>query len=77
MAVKVQQRLCWDSTRRRLLPDGHPDAAFLAYPAGTEVSDEEARRVGIPVAGPAEPKARKTPPADKMAPVPQNKGVAT
>lgn len=31
----------------RLVKHGDPDAAFLAYPAGMELSEEEATRFGV------------------------------
>ncbi len=31
----------------RLVRHGHPEAAFLAFPAGMELSDEEAGRTGV------------------------------
>jgi hypothetical protein len=40
-------RHVWRTEDGRLVPDGDPDAAFLAYPAGTEFSDEEAARIGL------------------------------
>jgi hypothetical protein len=57
----VQGRWCWTADKSRLVPDGDPDAAFLAYPAGTEIPESEASRVGLPAA------------ATKLAPKPQDK----
>lgn len=37
----------WRTTDARLVPDGHPDAAFLAYPRGQEIPDATARQLGI------------------------------
>jgi len=51
----------------RLVEEGDSEAAFLAYPAGTELSDEEARRAGLLVEKKAPPKAMAKP-ADKAAP---------
>lgn len=44
---RVPRRLYWVADRSRLVPHGDPEAAFLAFPAGTELSDEEARRFGL------------------------------
>lgn len=37
----------WRTNDNRLVFTGDPDAAFLAYPAGTEVPDTEAQRRGL------------------------------
>jgi hypothetical protein len=59
----------WRTTDGRLVPSGDPDAAFLAYPAGSEFSDQEAARRGLTEFGwKAKPKA-----ADKAAPAARNK----
>lgn len=44
---KVPRRLYWTSDRSRLVPHGDAEAAFLAFPAGAELSLEEARRYRI------------------------------
>lgn len=71
----VEGRWCWTADHKRLVLEGDPDAAFLAYPSGEWVSDEEAHRVGLikpePVAVPARKAVRKS--ADKMMPAPENK----
>jgi hypothetical protein len=52
--VMIDQRWCWTADRSRLVPDGHPDAAFLAYTPGTEIPEDEARKAGLlPAPGPA------------------------
>lgn len=69
----VPRRLYWDKARIRLVEHGDPAAAFLAFPPGTELSLEEARRfrlldlVDTPVTAPA-PES-----AVKMAAAPENK----
>lgn len=42
----VDQRI-YRTADGRLCSEGDPEAAFLVYPAGTELSDEEARRAGL------------------------------
>lgn len=37
----------WRTKDDRLVLTGDPDAAFLAYPAGTDMAEDEARRRGI------------------------------
>ncbi len=37
----------WRTTDGRLVKSGHPDAAVLAYAAGDEMSEDEAKRRGI------------------------------
>lgn len=44
---RVPRRLYWVADRSRLVPHGDPEAAFLAFPAGAELSDVEARRYGF------------------------------
>lgn len=70
----IAKRL-WRTTDDRLVEDGHPDAAFLAYTAGQEVPDRLAAELGLPGA-PAGGKAR-TRPADKAAAAAANKSAAT
>jgi hypothetical protein len=74
MTFRVEKHKWWNSTRTRLVDTGDPEAAFLAYPRGTDVPDDEARRVGLtadsarlaaPVPAPAE-KIRKAAPSNKM-----------
>jgi hypothetical protein len=45
--VIVHGRWYWTSDREDLVPEGDERAAFLAYPDGEEVGDEEARRTGL------------------------------
>jgi hypothetical protein len=45
--VVVTQRVYWDQTKTRLLEEGHPDARFLAYAAGTQVPAALAEQVGL------------------------------
>lgn len=64
----VKGRWFWTGDRTRLVPESDPAAAFLAYPSGVEISDEEARRVGLqqePVTAPVVRKSVRKP-ADKM-----------
>lgn len=71
----VQGRWYWTADRSRLVKEGDQEAAFLAYPHGTEISDGEAERVGLGQPAVAEPPAAKSArkPADKMMPAPSNK----
>jgi hypothetical protein len=61
----------WRTGDGRLVPAGDPDAAFLAYAPGTEISDREAERVGLA----AFLKSRGKP-LDKSAPKPADKARA-
>lgn len=62
----------WETADGRLVETGHPDAAVLAYPAGTEISDEEAEKRGLKKADkPADKQAAKS--QDKQAEPPANK----
>jgi len=47
MTTKVQGRWYWNATRTAIVPEGDTDAAFLAYPHGEEIPDEEAKMVGL------------------------------
>ena len=47
MPAYVVPRHVWRTVDDRLVLTGHPDAAFLAYPAGTELAESEARTRGI------------------------------
>jgi hypothetical protein len=66
---KVTRRV-YRTTDGRLVGHGDPDAAFLAYAVGDELSDSEARRRGLTAffGGKA-----KTKPADKMGARPDDK----
>jgi hypothetical protein len=44
-------RRVYRTTDGRLVEENDPEAAFLAYPKGEEVSDAEARRVGLTTFG--------------------------
>jgi hypothetical protein len=70
---RVERHKWWTADRSRLVDSGDPGAAFLAYPAGSEVPDDEARRVGLLLVPPGGPKSRAKPP-DKAAPRPPDKG---
>jgi hypothetical protein len=67
---KVPERL-YRTTGDRFVAHGDPEAAFLAFPAGAELSDEEARRLGV--AEYFAEKARATPPQNKMGARPSDK----
>lgn len=62
-----------------MVPDGHPDAAFLAFAKGHELADPLARKYGIlsdpeDEAADAEPEAKaKAAPANKAKAKPANK----
>jgi hypothetical protein len=90
MAYRVVGHKWWTADRTRLVDTGDPDAAFLAFPAGTDLAESEARRVGLLAAGPgavAEPvltvepvqpvaeKIRGGRPGNKMAPATPNKSI--
>lgn len=62
----VVGRWYWTTEKARLVPEGDPDAAFLAYPDGTEIPDGEAERVGLLLA-----------PVEKLAPQLQDKMLRT
>lgn len=67
---KVSERI-YRTTDGRLVRENDPDAAFLAYPAGQDLSDEEAQRFGLLDFG-----AKRAPqPADKLATRPRDKAV--
>lgn len=62
----------WKTEDDRLVPDGDPDARFLAYPKHTEIPDATARKLGI--LRDEEPAAKaKAKPADKAAAKPADK----
>lgn len=65
--MTVTDRHVWRTVDGRHVPDGHPDAAFLAYPAGDDLpADVAAELVAATAKAKAAPadKAR-TKPADK------------
>lgn len=71
MAYKVPFRVC-RTTDGRLVREGDPEAAFLAYPEGEELADEEAKRSGLLELCEPEPKAAPKP-QDKSGAVRANK----
>lgn len=66
---KVAERV-YRTVDGRLVRHGDPAAAFLAYPAGAELSDEEARRSGL-----LELAEKSRRPEDKMAGRPRDKSL--
>lgn len=67
----------WTADRKRVVPDGHPESAFLAFARGHEVADMVCRQFGIPVPGddePDEPESEE--PEEKAKPSPANKARA-
>jgi hypothetical protein len=71
---KVPERL-YRTTDGRLVRHNDPEAAFLAFPAGAELSDEEARRYGV--AGFFAEKARAAAPQNKLGARPSDKSKST
>ncbi|MBM7788858.1 hypothetical protein [Tenggerimyces flavus] len=61
--MKITEHV-WKTVDGRLVPHGHPDAAFLEFPAGTEMGDDRARELGLLVDD--APKSRR-PAANKQA----------
>lgn len=57
MTHKVKSHVWWNADRSALVPTGSPDAAFLAYAAGDDITDDEARRAGLLSAEPVLPVA--------------------
>jgi hypothetical protein len=45
--VIVKGRWYWTNNREDLVPEGDPRAAFLAFPDGEEVGDDEAKRTDL------------------------------
>ncbi|ANN16249.1 hypothetical protein SD37_11735 [Amycolatopsis orientalis] len=45
----------WRTADGKLVEHGHPDAAFLQYPAGTDVPDADAKRLRLADIGKSEP----------------------
>lgn len=66
MAYLLTKKLWYTADRKTAVPDGDPRAAFLLGPAGLEISDAEAARLGLKGAAPA---------ANKGAQPPANKGL--
>ena len=44
---KLRSALCFNADKTALVPDGHPDAAFVYGPPGREVPLDEAVKFGI------------------------------
>lgn len=75
----------WRTNDGRLVPDGHPEAALLAFPRGHEIPDLVAKKTGLEAAvekfasqsddAPDGELKQAPPPADKMAPPPADKAV--
>ena len=74
--IKIESHKWWNADKTELVETGSPDAAFLAFAAGDQITDDEARRVGLLTANPApkpsapppepEPKLRSGRPANKL-----------
>lgn len=47
MPFKTDKRLWLNADKSRIVEDGDPDAAFLAYGPGQMVSDEDIERYGL------------------------------
>lgn len=85
MTHRVERHKWWTSDRTRLVNSGDPEAAILAYPAGTELAESEALRLGLlgpaptlvasPDEAPAE-KMRAAKLSNKVGPRPSTKAVA-
>lgn len=43
----IKGRWYWNADRTELVPEGDVTAAFLAYPDGEEVGDDEAKQLGL------------------------------
>lgn len=80
MTFKVPRHI-WRTTDGKLVPHEHPDAAFLAYPAGEELTDHDAQAKGLLDVYPDEKKttAKKAvaKPADKAMAKPADKAAPT
>jgi hypothetical protein len=74
MTYRVESHKWWTGDRSRLVGDGDPDAAILAFPAGTELAESEAVRLGLLTVPAA--KIRATPPSNKMGRAPATKAAA-
>lgn len=68
----VSERL-YRTTDGRIVGHDHPEAAFLAFPTGVELSDDNARRFGV--AEFYEEKRRAQAPRDKMRARPADKSI--
>lgn len=54
----------WLSEDGELVPNGDPRARFLKYPAGTELTDHEAKAAGLPLKDEPEPELEAEPEAE-------------
>lgn len=54
----------WRTADGTLVEHGHPDAAVLVYPAGTEVVDADAKRLRLADIGKPEPEPEAEPEKD-------------
>lgn len=64
----------WRTKDGEFVPHGHADAAFLAYAAGDELSDQEAKARGLLTVYPEKSRRK---PADKAVAKPADKSGAT
>lgn len=67
MGFEITERLYLTADRESVVPEGHPDAAFLYATPGKTVSDEEAEKYGLKSASKTEDKAVAAPTEDKAA----------
>ena len=72
MTMIATQRLYLNADRKKLLPHGHKDAAFLYCSPGDEIPDNAAEQFGLKDG--ALPEKAKAPAADKGGKAPANKG---
>lgn len=45
--IRVTERLYWTADKRRVVPEGDPEAAFLYAPAGRLIPESEAAALGL------------------------------
>lgn len=64
--MRLGQRV-YRTTDGRLVLQGDPNAAYLEYPAGTEVSDHTARKLGLAEEKPPARGKSRSKPQDKSA----------
>ena len=65
MPFKADRRLYHNADKSKVVEEGDPEAASLAIAEGQEITDAEAKRLGLDK---IENKQRKGPPEDKEAP---------
>ena len=70
---RVPQHI-WKTADGKLVPHGHPDAAYLAYAAGDELTDHDAQARGLLAVYPEKAKRK---PADKAMAKPADKSAST